>query len=257
MKLEEAHISAPSRTKLKFNNNGKKKKVNLKELNLPKKIYKSKLKNKKNVKNGKKVNNVTKIKETPDNNELKKNVIQPVMEVTLDDTDEFESESPEESSKETDEILKIKEKSLTNSLDKESCQISDELQNFYDTVKGSLDFIISERKHTSYLIGNLEKSASKKSCITQDNIIEILDKDVSISDEKADSENQDLFSDNSRPLIIDEGNAPIERINLNQSRSSSLEIKETIVIDSVSSEKIELLEQFESAIININQEING
>ncbi|XP_051171413.1 putative uncharacterized protein DDB_G0286901 isoform X2 [Leptopilina boulardi] len=283
VKLEEAHISAPSRTKLNFTD----KKINSN-------ICNDKLKNKLNTKTYER-----KTKKSPetreiitlnndedeeddddddndddddddDNNDLEKNVIQSsVMEVTIDDTDERDCESPEviinniETDKNEEIISNSSSSSSSLSLIKESNEITDDLQNLYNLIKGTLDFIISERKHTSNEIDDLEKSATiEKSCIKkQDDSIEIIDKNISISDEKADIESQDLISDNSRPLIIDENkvnNIPVEEINnSHQSNVSSLEIKESIIIDSVSSEKIELLEQFESAILNINQEING
>ena len=271
VKLEEAHISAPSRAKLDTNSSTGKKPVNSAIVNRRKKVEKPKRKAKKNSKTqtAKKVT-----KQLKGNSDIKESKIElrtfnlstevvnrPVMEVTLDDTDEPESESQGESSKETErEVVKDEEK-LINSSTEEPTLVSEDLQSFYTTVKSTLDFIISERKHTSIELADFARvdliskgsSSEQLQVAKESNIIE-LHTEVSVSDDKADVENQDLLSGNDKRLTNDEGIVPVYEniITSDKTSGSTLEIKETVVVNSLSEENIKVLEQYE-AIMEVSE----
>lgn len=271
MKLEEAHISAPSRSKLDFNSGTRKKRVNSAVASSKKKVEKPKPKVKKSVKAqaGKKV-----IKEPNVSNDTKESKIEvrmfnlstedvprPVMEVTLDDTDEPGSESQGESSKETEREIVKEEGKLITSATGEPTLVSEDLQTFYTTVKSNLDFIISERKHTSIELADFARIAlkSRGSSIEQVqvakpiNIVE-LRTEVSVPDDKADVENQDLLSGNRQRLISDEGIVPVfeKIVTSDRTGGSTLEIQETVVVNSLSDENIKVLEQYE-AIMEVDK----
>ena len=259
VKLEEAHISAPSRAKLKHSSCIDKMGCNS-ETSIRRKRVKRKLKS--SVQASKKVKkDVKEVKEVElciiaANTEPA--VMQPVIEVTIDDTDEAGSESQGESSKETDKC-EVKDDGNVSSSPAEQTHVSEQLQNFYTTIKDTLDFIISERKHSSIqnadcLKSSLKSSKNSNSTQSQSNINE-LQTGVSIPNDKADAENKDLPSCYNKRLLSDEDNAPtVERlVSADLNSGSTVEIKDTVMINSVSEENIKVLEDFESAMLEVDK----